>query len=287
MQIKPHEFMIKFTPHTRWAEGSGALIGVAFSLGSIGGGLYLTSLFFNNLLGMFTGWLLILLVGLVDMLHLHKPLRFWRMFFKPGSSWIARGFITIALFIVLAAVQLALFYWRPGTAPENVFRVLSGLFAFGVTIYGGFVLSRVKAIRLWNSAMIPLLFVISSLVGGMAVFFIINLGENTNPTATLVTVLEIALVLYAVMLGLHLWISIGSNPAARDSVLRILKSYIFWLLVVSVGIIVPLFIFFWAESGAAALLITGATFVVLGNFSLRYILLKDGVYGPLAPSHNK
>jgi formate-dependent nitrite reductase membrane component NrfD len=286
MRIKPHEFMIKFTPHTRWAEGSGALIGVAFFLGSIGGGLYITSLFFYNLLGMFIGWLLILLVGLVDMVHLHKPLRFWRMLLKPGSSWIARGFIFIALFIVLAAIQLALSFWLSGTTSESVFRVLSGLFAFGVVIYGGFVLSSVKAIRLWNSAMMPSLFVISSLIGGVAVFLIIELGENTNPTTTLILILEIALVFYAVMLGLHLWISIYSSPAARNSVLLILKSYIFWVLVVSAGIIVPLFIFFLAESGAVALLSTGAVFIVLGNLALRYILLKGGVYSPLVPSHD-
>jgi len=288
MQIKPHEFMIKFTPHTRWAEGSGVLIAVAFFLGGIGGGLYLTSLFFNNVLGMFIGWLLILLVGLVDMAHLHKPLRFWRMLLKPGSSWIARGFISIAFFIVLAAVQLALFFWLQGTASENVFRVLSGLFAFGVVIYGGFVLSYVKAIRLWNSAIIPLLFIVSSLVGGVAVFSIISLGQNTNPITTLVSVLQITLVFYAVILGLHLWISFYSSPAARNSVIWILKgniAYIFWIQVVSVGIIIPLFIFFLAGSEATALLNTGAVFVVLGNLALRYILLKGGIYSPLAPSN--
>jgi len=288
MHVKPHEFMIKFTPHTRWVEGSGILIVVAFFLGGIGGGLYLTSLFFNDILGMFVGWLLVLIVGLIDMIHLHKPFRFWRMLLKPNSSWIARGFILIAFFIILAAVQLALFFWLQETAYEKSFRILSGLLAFGVIIYSGFVLSYVKAIRLWNSAMIPLLFITSSLAGGTAVFSIICLSRNTNLTNTLLHVLQITLVLYAIMLVLHLWTSINDSPSARKSVMWMLKgnlSYIFWILVVLVGIVIPLFVFFLTESEAMVLLTIGAVFVILGNFTFKFIILKSGVYIPLAPSN--
>lgn len=287
MQIKPHEFMVKYTPHTRWAEGSGILITIAFFLGGVGGGLYLTSLYFNNLFGMFIGWLLILLVGMVDMAHLHKPLRFWRMLLKPNSSWIARGFIAITFFIVCTAIQLILSFWLPGTASESVLKVLSGIFAFGVIIYSGFVLSCVKAIRLWNSTMIPLLVVISSLVGGTAVLLIINLGQDTNRITALLSALQIMLVLYAVMVGLHLWISLYISPASRNSVISIIKgnlSPIFWGVVVLAGMVIPLFIFFLAMSGPIALLDTGAVFVVIGNLALRYILLKGGVYSPLVPS---
>ena len=288
MQIKPHEFMIKFTPHTRWVEGSGILIVVAFFLGGIGGGLYLTSLFFNNILGMFVGWLLVCIVGLVDMLHLPKPFRFWRMFLNLNSSWIARGFILIAFFIILAAVQLALFYWLQETVYEKSFRILSGLLTFGVIIYSGFVLSYVKAIRLWNSAMIPILFITSSLAGGAAVFSIISLSRNINLTNTLLHVLQITLVLYAIMLALHLWTSIYNSPSARKSVIWMLKgniSYIFWILVVLAGVVIPLFIFFLTGSDARVLLNIGAVFVILGNFTFKFIILKSGVYIPLAPSN--
>jgi formate-dependent nitrite reductase membrane component NrfD len=286
MQIKPYEFMVKYTPNTRWVEGSGVLIAVAFFLGGVGGGLYLTSLFVNNLLGMFVAWLLILAVGVVDMAHLHKPLRFWRMLLRPNSSWIARGFIAIAFFIVFAALNLALSLWLPGTALEKVLKVLSGLGAFGVIIYSGFVLSYVRAIRLWNSAMIPLLFVISSLVGGAAILLIINLVQNTNEISVLVSVLQIMLVFYAIMIGLHLWISIYNGPAARNSVIWILKGNvpIFWGIVVLVGIVIPLFMFFFTGSGLSALLSTGAIFIIIGNLALRYILLKCGIYSPSIPS---
>jgi formate-dependent nitrite reductase membrane component NrfD len=286
MHIQPHEFMVRFTPHTRWAEGPGLLIIIGFYLGGTGGSLYLTSLFFNNILGAFIGWLCILLVGLVDLMHLHKPLRFWRMLLRPGSSWIARGFIFIVSFIILATGQLALSFWLPRTVLENVFRVFSGLFAFGVVIYSSFVLNYVKAVRLWNSALIPLLFITSSLIGGVAVFSIVSQEQNTNYAMTLLSILQVTLVLYAIMLGLYLWTSFESSTSARKSVTWILKgnlAYIFWILVVLVGIIVPLFIFFLSDSDIMALFNTGAVFVVLGSLGLRYIIMKSGVYTPLTP----
>ena len=288
MQTKPHEFMVKYTPHTRWAEGSGALIAVAFFLGSISGGLYLMSLYFNSIWGMFIGWLMALLVGMVDMAHLHKPLRFWRMLLRPNTSWIARGFIFIALFIGFGAIQLILSYWFPGAA-ENVFKVFSGICAFGVVIYSGFVLSYVKAIRLWNSAMIPLIFVISGLIGGTAILLMISLGDSSMQADTLQFVLRIMLVAYAIMVVMHLWISTYSSSAARNSAIWILKgniASIFWAAIVLVGIVIPLFIFFLSSSEATALLIIGAIFVIIGNLALRYILLKGGLYSPLTSSYD-
>jgi len=52
------------------------------------------------------------------------------------------------------------------------------------------------------------------------------------------------------------------------------------------GIIVPSFTFFLADSSASALLNTGAL-VVTGNLALRYVILKRGIYSPLAPYQEK
>jgi formate-dependent nitrite reductase membrane component NrfD len=96
-------------------------------------------------------------------------------------------------------------------------------------------------------------------------------------------------VLYTVMLGLYLWTLFESSASARKSVTWILKgklAYIFWILVVLVGIIVPLFIFFFADSEVITLLNIGAVFVVLGNLGLRYTIMKSGVYAPLTPSND-
>ena len=58
--------------------------------------------------------------------YLGNPLRFWRMAARPQTSWIAKGFIFVILFVAFAVVQLVLSCWLPGTAWEVLFKVLAG-----------------------------------------------------------------------------------------------------------------------------------------------------------------
>ena len=283
IQTKPYDFMVKYTPQRDWIEGHGILLAFALFFGGIAGGLYLASLFFDSLLGMFIAWLLAMVTGLIDMAHLSKPMRFWRILLKPRTSWISRGFIFIWLFLGFGMIQLALSQWAPGTA-ETVFKVIAGIMAFGVAIYSGFVVSFVGAIKLWNSAIIPILFVVAGLTGGLAVLLIV-IPDSVYLGMAIYNIMLIALVVYAVFLAIYLWVSTYESKAARDSVVRILKDDIapaFWLGVIVLGIVIPIIILL-ASNATAALVIT-AICAILGGVALRYVILKAGVYSPLLPS---
>jgi len=285
IQTRPYEFMVKYTPQREWIEGHGVLIALAFFLGGISGGLYLASLYFDSMLGLFIAWLLALAMGIVDMAHLSKPQRFWRMLLKPKTSWIARGFIFITLFIGCAAIQLALAFWLPGTAAETVFRVLAGILAFGVAIYSGFVVGYVGAIKLWNSAIVPILFVIAGLTGGLAILLAISLGDTAQSMAV-ASVMRVVLVVYAVFMVVYLWITTYESSAARDSVMMMIRGNIapvFWIGVILLGIIIPIAILF-AIGGGTASLITVTVCAVIGGVLLRYVILKAGMYSPLVPT---
>jgi formate-dependent nitrite reductase membrane component NrfD len=284
-QVKPYDFMVKYTPQTDWIEGHGILIAFAFFFGGIAGGLYLSSLFFDSMLGMFIAWLLAMVTGLIDMAHLSKPMRFWRMLLKPKTSWITRGFIFIILFIGCAAIQLALSYWLPGTAVETVFKVFAGILAFGVAIYTGFVVGYVGAVKLWNSAIIPLLFIVAGLTGGLAVLLLISAGDLSRG-ADIAGVMRIVLVGYAVFVALYLWVTTYGSTAAKDSVSRMLQggvAPVFWLGVVLLGIVIPVIVLFAAPSAAAAL-VAAAICAIIGGVALRFSILKAGVYAPLLPA---
>ena len=283
IQTKPYDFMVKYTPQRDWIEGHGILLAFALFFGGIAGGLYLASLFFDSLLGMFIAWLLAMATGIIDMAHLSKPMRFWRILLKPRTSWISRGFIFIWLFLGFAMIQLALSQWAPGTT-ETVFKVIAGIMAFGVAIYSGFVVSFVGAIKLWNSAIIPILFVVAGLTGGLAVLLIV-IPDGVYLGMAIYNIMLIALVVYAVFLAIYLWVSTYESKAARDSVTRILQGNIapaFWLGVVVLGIVIPIIILL-ASNATAALVVT-AICAILGGVALRYVILKAGVYSPLLPS---
>jgi polysulfide reductase chain C len=290
IQTRPYEFMVKYTPQKEWIEGHGIMLAFAFFLGGISGGLYLASLAFDSMLGMFIAWMAALVMGMVDMAHLSKPLRFWRMLLKPRTSWIARGFIFITLFIGCAAIQLALSFWLPGTAVETVFKVLAGILAFGVAIYSGFVISFVGGIKLWNSAIVPILFVIAGLTGGLAVLLATSLGDNTARVIALANMTLVLLVVYAVFTAIYLWAITYESAAARDSVMRLLRGSIapvFWIGIVLLGIIIPvallLAVVITLNASLPALIIAVAC-VILGGVALRYAILKAGMYSPLVPA---
>ena len=281
---RPYEFMVKYTPQRDWIEGHGILIAFALFFGGIAGGLYLVSLYFDSLLGMFIAWILAMVTGLTDMAHLSKPTRFWRMMLKPRTSWISRGFIVIWLFLGAAAIQLAISYWADGGVIETVFKVFGGILAFGVAIYSGFVVGYVGAIKLWNSAIIPILFVVAGVTGGLALLMVVSVGEAFLSSDAAIA-LRVVLIGYAVCVAIYLWVVTYESTAARDSAMRILKgniALVFWPLVVLFGIVVPIIMLYTAESDAV--FIISGIFIIIGGVALRYCILKAGVYSPLVPT---
>ena len=54
-----HEWMLNYTRQTEWIDRRGLILWIAFYTGGLGGGLYLVSVFFNSIWGMFISWLII------------------------------------------------------------------------------------------------------------------------------------------------------------------------------------------------------------------------------------
>ena len=178
MQARPWEFGVKESPAREWSEGMGSLIAVAMFLGGIAGGLYIASLYFNNVWGMLVAWVFAAGMGVFDMAHLSRKERVWRIAFRPNSSWISRGFIFVILFLGAAGIQLLINVTsgNPASvgAADMFFRVIAGILGFGVMIYSGFVVSYVNGIKFWNTAMMPVLVVVGGLAGGSAVLLAIG-----------------------------------------------------------------------------------------------------------------
>ena len=283
-----HEWMINYTRQTEWIDRRGIFLWIAFYAGGLGGGLYLVSLYFNSLWGMFLSWLIIAVIkGGAHLIYLGKPLRFWRIVFRPGSSWLARGIIFLLSFVGFAVIQLALTFWLPGTGVETVFKVLAGISALAVTVYTGFVLNTVKAVPFWNSTLLPLLFVLCGILGGFGLSVIIGLnGGDVNIAAA-----EIGsrwlLVINALLIVFYLWTAANRETTGKMSVMEQMRGNlapVFWIGIVALGIIIPLIIAFssyFVGEVSSALLVTGVACEVIGGLALRYCVLKAGAYKPL------
>ena len=289
--IKPYEFMVKPQQQKDWIDGRGNFIAFAFFLGGISGGLYLAAAYFDNLTGMFVAWLLSLLMGVSYMIHLSHPFRFWRMFMKPKTSWIARGFIFIMLFIGLTLITLILRQWFPeATGAITTFKVLAGIFAFAQSIYTGFAVSYVNAIKVWNSAIVPVLFVTCGITGGLAILLAVFIAGDSSQIAALENIIRVVLIALAVIIGVYLWNTTYSSAAARDAIKRLVGGSLaplFWVGVFLFGIVIPVAISistFYAGEASSGLLITAVVSEIIGGLALRFAILKAGVYTPLLPA---
>jgi len=289
--VKPYDFMVKPQQQKDWIDGRGNFIAFAFFLGGISGGLFLASAYFDNLLGMFISWLLAGAMGVSYMIHLTHPMRFWRMLMKPKTSWIARGFSFIMLFVGFTTLLLIIRQWAPDATNAIVtLKVLAGIFAFAQSIYTGFAVSYVSAIKVWNSAIVPVLFVTCGLTGGLAILLAVMMGQDSADIVALENVIRVVLIALAVIIGVYLWNTTYSSSSARDAVKRLIGGSLaplFWIGVFLFGIVVPVVISLatiGSDDPAAGLMITAVISEIIGGLALRFAILKAGMYTPLLPA---
>lgn len=288
--MEAYEWMVEYTPQTEWIDQKGIFVWLAEVFTGLGSGLYLVSLYFNSLEGMLISLMIVVVLKCgFHFAHLSRPLRFWRMILKPKTSWLARGFIFLILFIVFGAIQLALSYWEPGTAWEVAFKILAGVMAVLVATYTGFVMNYINGIPFWNSGLLPLLFLSFSILSGLAGAIAIGLfGGNVN-IGTAVSGIRWLLVVNAFFITIYLWSATYMGPTGKRSVKELTHGRIapaLWLGVVLVGIFIPLgmSIHDYIVGGSSVTSsVTMVSCVLIGMFSFIYCILKGALYTPLIP----
>jgi len=282
--------MVKYTPQTDWIERKGMLIWLSLYAGILGGGFYLVSLYFNSLVGMFISWLIILVIksGL-HLAHAERPLKLWRMFLRPQTSWISRGLILTVLFIGFGAIQLALSYWVSGTTGELVFKVITGIMAFGIITYAGFTMSYVNGIPFWNTALLPVLYILWGVLSGLAL--IITIGTSEGVIRQIIAVNMGLLIAGIVLIALFLWTATYTETTAKESVRELVRgslSLVLWLGVFLLGMVIPLIIsilgYFNGDIVASWVGILMLICEIVGGLSFTYGVLKVGLYSPLIPA---
>jgi polysulfide reductase chain C len=206
------------------------------------------------------------------------------------TSWISRGLIFVSLFLVLGLVHIVLTTWA---SPAPALQVAADVFAFLTIIYGGFAMNFVNGIPLWNTALLPVLYVISGLWGGAEVMLGIALaGGEVGAGVAIEAWIRVLLIGLLILIPVYLlstrYISITGQVSVRYMVTG-RWSPVFWVAVVCLGMVVPLAAVistFVMGLGAtpAAFLYLAIGCGLLGDLAIRYLILRCGLYHPLIPS---
>ncbi len=297
MELKPYLWMVDYTPQKEWVERRGLLLLLAFFFSEIGAGLYLISMFFNFWRGCMAGWVIsVVLGGGFHLLYLGKPLRAWRAVLRPRKSELSRGMIIMMLFCVVGAIQVA-----PSMGPPNSFpwesetillQVIMTMLSFFVIIHGFLTMNSISAIPFWNSGVLPLLSIASGLWLGTqfaaATALMVSTRDLLEP---LETPARWSLFSYALLIVSYLWAAHHSLPTQKESLRVIVRgelSVVFYFGVILISLILPLAItlFFWTtEAVSPGLLLIRISCAAVGDFMLRYLLLKAGRYTPFIESN--
>lgn len=225
--------------------------------------------------------------------------RFLYACLNPKTSWVARGFLILSSFILLGLLSL-IFSSFPdlriyiGPMGLKGLEFVALILAFGTAIYTGILLKSVKHVALWNTTLLPLLFLISALsTGSMSLVMGILAMEksllhgvfHSSLIKFLMETEQILIIIEGIVLVIFLYRrSFANDQGAQGgrSVHLLLKGkfkFLFWGGIVLSGFFFPfilesLFSLFPEYPG---LFWFAGIFLLLGGLLLRYGILSAGV----------
>jgi formate-dependent nitrite reductase membrane component NrfD len=292
IQTRGYEFLVRPTPQREWIEKRGILMWLAMFFIELGAGTFLVSSIFSVSAGMIIGWLMCgALGGGFHLAYLGRSIRFWRMMLSSGwkTSWISRGLIFVSLFLLLGLLHLILLQWA---SPLSGLLVLADVFAFLTIIYVGFVMASVNGIMLWNTALLPVLYLILGLWGGLGLTLLTMLATGaTSKTANVEDLSRLFLIAFIFVVFVYLFTVRYQGTTGKVSVKAIVTGKLaplFWIGVAFLGTAFPAGVALatWLAnvSMPATVVFVLIVFELLGDLSLRYCILKAGLYAPLIPS---
>jgi polysulfide reductase chain C len=218
--------------------------------------------------------------------------RFMYACLNPRTSWVARGFLILSTFILFGLVLLAKsilpFEWlHADSSLWLIPEVIAFVFAFGTAIYTGILLKATRSVPLWNTYLLPLLFLVSALSTGSMAIILSTLGtglfsHDTGALKVLTGAEQILVLIEGIILFLYLSRSYRTTEQGKDSVRLLLsgeKRLIFWGGIVLLGFIFPIILENLASffHGNVTLLFVAGLVLLCGGFFLRLGVLSAGI----------
>lgn len=164
---------------------------------------------------------------------------------------------------------------------------IGALLAIGTAVYTGVLLSVVRAVPLWSTPLLPLLFLVSAISTGMGLSFdlaaTLAVPEIHRRYAAMPLIHMLFIGLEVVLLGLLLFFALRQGGEAAESAKLILmgnRSVIFWVLVIGFGMVYPFMVHVYAfarhSHGHLSGVLSGAGIVIAGLF-VRYLIVAAAI----------
>jgi polysulfide reductase chain C len=218
----------------------------------------------------------------------------WRFMYaclNPRTSWVARGFIILSIFIVFGLLlfvkSLLPFKWLyPESGLWLIPEAIAFVFAFATALYTGILLKATKSVPLWNTHLLPLLFLASALSTGSMAIILSTLGTglisyHSGTMKVLMVGEQIFVVIEGILLYLFLSRRYKASEQGKDSIRLLVTGklrFVFWQGIILLGFVFPI-VLEWISKyyqNPALLFIAGIS-LLTGGFFLRLGVLQAGI----------
>ncbi len=280
------EFTVEYKAQREW----GWLAMLDFFLAGSGAGLYVIGMALRVDYAPPIGLVAAAVGALALLADLGRPDRFWRAIARPNTSWISRGAILVTLFLAFGILTVVLSR-TAASSVQLVSGIIAAVAAIGVMAYTGFLLADSRGVPAWRSALVPVQFVVFSLLAGCGGLYLLAFAVGGVVPLDAIELMGLVLGFGSLLMLTAYLMALGSlSPAARRARQELVRgslSLIFLGGGVILGVIVPTaivaYLFFAGGLQATSdpLLALAGALLLVGGLLIRYALLKAGFYQPV------
>ena len=244
--------------------------------------------------GVVLATILLVIAPFFLLIHIGVPHRAWHLFvylnFESPITW---GSFLLILY-PLNCIIYAYFMFQDKRKQTRLFGLIGIPLAISVHGYTGFILAFGKARALWNTALMPILFLVSAIVSGIALMILVcvvkdrffskqkavdyPLLENLGKMLAWMIVFDLFLV------GSDLLVLLISHSDAQAAAHLLLMGEFFPLFLIVenlLGKIVPFFLLAIPRFRNLTTMIIASLLVIVGIFFMRYVVVVGGESIPL------
>ena len=247
-------------------------------------------------IGVVMATLLLLVAPIILLIDLEQPLRFWHLiFYLRITSPITWGTFLLSLY-PLNCMVYGYFMFKGDLKRTKIFGLIGIPLALMVHGYTGFILALGKARVLWNTAIMPPIFLVSAMVSGLALMILVVvvkdfvLQRKKEPDRPLIYALGkfmmASILLDLILIGIDLTVLLTSTTEAYMAAHMLLAgefSFLFLGVEIVLGAVLPLILLLFPFTKRwIPAYVLASVLVMVGIFAMRCIMVIGGLSVPLS-----
>jgi len=244
--------------------------------------------------GVVLATILLIMAPLFLLIHIGMPHRAWHLFvYLNMASPITWGSFLLVLYPIDCIVY-GYFMFKGKMRLTRIFGFIGIPLAISVHGYTGFILAFGKARALWNTALMPILFLVSAVVSGIALMILVCIIKdrffskerkiNQELILNLGKLMAWMIVFDLFLVGCDLIVLSISHSDAQAAAYLILRgkfSPLFLIVENFIGKIVPFILLIVPRFRRLTTVVVASILVVIGIFFMRYVVVVAGEFIPL------